>query len=132
MKKLYVTGFALTVALLAQETSPNFTGKITRLDPTPAGVIAHIKFEAGSRTKWHSHGAGQIILVEEGVALAQERGKPVIELHAGDTIYCPPGVEHWHGASPKSASVQYNVTRGDIKWLELVSDKDYTAKPKKK
>jgi hypothetical protein len=28
--------------------------------------------------------------------------------------------------------VQYNISRGGIKWLEEVSEKDFTAKPAKK
>jgi quercetin dioxygenase-like cupin family protein len=54
----------------------------------------------------------------------------VIELHAGETIYCPPGVVHWHGAAPGQGGVQFNVSRGGITWLEEVSEKDYTAPTK--
>jgi quercetin dioxygenase-like cupin family protein len=116
-----------------QKQNPNFTGgTVTALDEKPQGNIAHFRFAPGSRTKWHSHDGGQIILVEEGVGLTQVRGGPVIELHAGDTIWCPPGVEHWHGAAPDQGGVQYNISRGGIKWLEEVSDKDFTAKPTKK
>jgi quercetin dioxygenase-like cupin family protein len=116
-----------------QKQSPNFTGgTVTALDEKPQGNIAHFRFEPGARTKWHSHDGGQIILVEEGVGLVQVRGGPVIELHAGDTNWCPPGVEHWHGAAPDKGGVQYNISRGGIKWLEEVSEKEFTAKPKKK
>jgi quercetin dioxygenase-like cupin family protein len=116
-----------------QKQNPNFTGgTVTALDETPQGNIAHFRFDAGSRTKWHSHGGGQIILVEEGVGLTQVRGGPLIEMHAGDTIWCPPGVEHWHGAAPDKGGVQYNISRGSITWLEEVSEKDFTAKPAKK
>ena len=129
--------FAATAALAASglwmvraQNPQNFTGGApTPLDEKPQGNIAHYRFAPGSRSKWHSHDGGQIILQEEGVGLAQVRGGPLIELHAGDTIWCPPGVEHWHGASPTQGGVQYNVSRGGIKWLEDVSEKDYTAKP---
>ena len=59
---------------------------------------------------------------EEGIGLAQVRGGPLIELHAGDTIWCPPGVEHWHGGAPDKGGVQYNISRGGIKWLDDVSE----------
>ncbi|HUI79065.1 MAG TPA: cupin domain-containing protein [Bryobacteraceae bacterium] len=114
-----------------QQPNPNFQGKVTRIEENSQGAIAHFRFEAGSRTKWHSHDGGQIILVEEGVGLTQVRGGPVIELHAGETIYCPPGVEHWHGAAPNQAGVQFNISRGGIKWLEEVSEKEYTAPAKR-
>jgi quercetin dioxygenase-like cupin family protein len=113
------------------QQNPNFQGKVTRVEENSQGTIAHFRFEAGSRTKWHSHEGGQIILVEEGVGLAQVRGGPVVEMHAGETIYCPPGVEHWHGAAPNQAGVQFNISRGGIKWLEEVSDKDYNAPTKR-
>jgi len=114
----------------AQQNS-NFTGTITRLQEGSDGIIAHIRFAAGARTKCHSHERGQIILVEEGIARTQVKGGPVVELHAGDTIYTPPGVVHWHGAAPDKECVQYNVTRGAVTWLDEVSEKDYTAAPRR-
>jgi quercetin dioxygenase-like cupin family protein len=124
-----VSAFALCASGLwiiqAQQPNSNFTGKISRIEENSQAAIAHIRFEAGSRTRWHAHEGGQIILVEEGVGLVQERGGPVIELHAGETTYAKPGVEHWHGASPTQAGVQFNVTRGNIKWLEEVTDEQF-------
>ena len=112
--------------------SSNFTGgTVTALTEGNKGAIAHFRFDAGSRSKWHSHGEGQIILVEEGVGLMQERGGPIIELHAGESIFTKGGVTHWHGASPKEGGVQYNVTRGDIMWMEEVADKDYHGPAKR-
>jgi len=114
----------------AQQRS-NFTGTVTRVEEGSDGTIAHFRFAAGARTKWHSHERGQIILVEQGVARTQIKGGPVIELNAGDIIYAPPGVVHWHGAAPDKECIQYNVTRGSVMWLDEVSEKDYTAAPKK-
>jgi quercetin dioxygenase-like cupin family protein len=116
----------------AQAPNPNFMGKVTPVPEGSQGAIAHFRFEAGARTKWHAHSAGQIILVEEGVGRVQERGGPVIELKAGETIFAKPGVEHWHGASPTSYGVQHNVTRGEIKWLEEVTDEQFNTPPGKR
>lgn len=118
----------------AQQTvqSPNFTGTVQRLKEDTPGQITYIHFDPGARTKWHIHSKGQIVFVEEGVALEQEKGGPVRELHAGDVIYCPPGVAHWHGAAPDKGGTQYNVTRGTITWLGEVTDHEYTAKPVRK
>jgi quercetin dioxygenase-like cupin family protein len=107
-----------------------FQGTVTPVKENSDGKIAHFYFAPGSRTRWHSHEGGQIILVEKGVALEQEKGGPVIELHAGQAIYCPPGVVHWHGAAPNEGGTQYNVSRGGITWLGEVTDKEYNAKPK--
>jgi|SRR5580658_8459348 quercetin dioxygenase-like cupin family protein len=114
-----------------QEQNPNFTGKITRIEDDSKPGIAHIHFEAGSRTKWHIHSGGQIILVEEGVGRTQLKGGPVLELKAGETTYAPAGVAHWHGASPDQAGTQFNVSRGTAQWLDAVTEKEYTTAPKK-
>lgn len=114
-----------------QAPNSNFTGTITRLTEGNEGLIAHIRFAAGARTKWHSHERGQIILCEQGVCRAQAKGGPVVELHAGETIYSPPGVVHWHGAAPDRECVQYNVTRGTVTWLEEVSETEYRAPTKR-
>jgi len=124
---------ALGACVLEAQQSSNFTGgKVTAIDEKPAGAIAHFRFDPGARTKWHTHEGGQIILVEEGVARTQEKGGPVIELHAGETIYCPPGVLHWHGAAPNQGGVQYNVARGKTTFTDEVTDAEYNAAPKKR
>ena len=106
------------LAYSQQKPNPNFTGgEVKTITENSDGKSAHFYFSPGSRTKWHSHGGGQIILVEDGVGLYQEKGGPVVELRAGETHYCPPGVVHWHGSSPKEGGTQFNVSRGDITWL---------------
>ena len=127
----FCAAFAVTGlwSVHAQQNS-NFTGKVDRVVENSDGQIAHFRFAPGARTKWHSHSGGQIILVESGVARTQIKGGPVIELHAGETIYAPPGVVHWHGAAPGSECVQYNIARGMVTWLEEVPDKEYSAAPK--
>jgi quercetin dioxygenase-like cupin family protein len=135
LKSLCVAIVPLTGGLFflqaQQAPNPNFTGgEVTKLDDKSNATIAHFRFGPGSRTKWHSHSEGQIILVEEGVALTQVKGGPVVELHAGQTTYVGPGVVHWHGAAPDQGGVQYNVTRGSITWLGEVTDAEYHAKPR--
>lgn len=116
----------------AQATNPNFTGTVKSVEENSKGQIAHYRFEAGARTKWHSHEGGQIILVEEGIGLYQVKGGPVMELHAGETTYCPPGIVHWHGAAPEQGGTQFNVSRGGITWLDVVTDEEYHAPRKRK
>ena len=114
-----------------QVQSPNFTGgKVFAVTENSQGNIAHYRFDPGARTKWHIHERGQIILVEEGVARTQMKGGQVIELHAGDTTFATPGVAHWHGAAPDQGGTQFNVSRGEITWLDEVTDADYKASPK--
>ena len=130
---IVTAALAAGVWMLQAQQSSNFTGgKVTAVDEKPQGNIAHFRFEPGARTKWHSHEGGQMILVEEGVARTQLKGGPVIELHAGETTWAPPGVMHWHGAAPDQGGVQYNVARGMTTWAAEVSEKEYTAAPQKR
>jgi quercetin dioxygenase-like cupin family protein len=124
-------GSGLWILYAQPKQNPNFTGGTVTPIEDKSGNIAHFRFEPGSRTKWHSHEGGQIILVEEGIGLTQVKGGPVIELHANETTYAPPGVVHWHGAGPKQGGVQYNISRGGITWMQEVTDKEFTAPAKR-
>jgi quercetin dioxygenase-like cupin family protein len=129
---LAVSGLFTIHAQQAPAPNSNFTGKITRLKEDPPGIITYIRFDPGARTKWHIHEKGQLVLVEDGVGLEQQKGGPVREIHAGEAIWCPPGVAHWHGAAPDQSATQYNVTRGGITWLDPATDEEYQAKPVRK
>jgi quercetin dioxygenase-like cupin family protein len=93
--------------------------------------VASVTFEPGARANWHTHPAGQAILVTFGKGLYQEKGKPVRTLNKGDVILCNPDIEHWHGASPESAMTHVVITnyKGDsqVNWLKLVTDEEYKA-----
>jgi quercetin dioxygenase-like cupin family protein len=120
---------ALWLLHAQQKQNSNFTGTVTRLEGDPINRISRYRFEPGARTKWHVHVGGQIVLVEEGVGRHQIQGEGVQELHAGDVVYAPPGKAHWHGAAPDQSAVLYSVARGNVMWMDEVSEKDYTAKP---
>jgi hypothetical protein len=36
---------------------------------------------------------------------------------------------HWHGASPKEGGTQFNISRGGMTWLDVVTDEEFNAKP---
>ena len=115
----------------AQAFNPaNFTGTVTPHSTADIRMNRY-HFDPGARTKWHSHSGGQVMLVEEGVTHHQNKGGPVMELRANEAYYVQPGVVHWHGAAADSSTVQFNTTRGDITWLEEVSEADYKAKAKR-
>jgi quercetin dioxygenase-like cupin family protein len=113
-----------------------FTGR-ARIDPawdankdinTSGGLVT---FEPGARSAWHTHPAGQYLMVTAGVGRTQEEGKPIQELRPGDVVWCPPGVKHWHGASPTTAMTHLAVTGTvdgkNVTWMEKVSDAHYHA-----
>lgn len=63
-------------------------------------------------------------------AIHQEKGKPMQIVHKGDVIKCPPGVEHWHAASPKSSFACIAVTPAQKRktiWLRPVSDEEFNS-----
>lgn len=113
-----------------------FSGQV-RVDPLfPASDEinasgAYVSFEAGARSAWHTHPAGQRLVVMSGVGLTQEWGKPVQRILPGDVIVCPPGVKHWHGAAPNSAMMHLAVTGTvdgkNVDWMEKVTDAEYAA-----
>jgi quercetin dioxygenase-like cupin family protein len=114
-----------------------FTGRV-RVDPFwPAdGSInasgAMVTFEPGARSAWHTHPAGQRLVVMSGVGLTQEWGKTVQVIRPGDVVWCPPGVKHWHGAGPTTAMSHIAVTGTadgkNVNWMEKVSDEQYNAR----
>lgn len=101
-------------------TFPNETSKFS---------VAYVTFQAGARSAWHTHPKGQHLIVIEGVGLTQEEGKPIQEFRAGDTLYCPSNIKHWHGASYDSPMKHIAIT-GDSNgnsatWMEHVTDEEY-------
>ena len=86
----------------------NFTGDV-RINPLfeasdPSRVSgASVSFEPGAHTAWHTHPLGQTLIVTAGLGWTQCWGGPVEEIRPGDVIRCPPGVKHWHGATPTTA-----------------------------
>ena len=69
-------------------------------EPDQTMVVATVRFAPGARTAWHSHEHGQYLRVTQGVARFGGRDGKIIEVHPGQTLYTPPGEEHWHAAAP--------------------------------
>jgi quercetin dioxygenase-like cupin family protein len=111
--------------LSAQQS--NFMGGSPTRMPSDKISTLRLKFPAGSRSNWHSHTWGQLLMVEEGKGLTQVRGGPVQEVGPGQPWFTKGGVEHWHGASPDADMVQLTIYEGDVKWLEPVTDQQYRA-----
>ena len=114
--------------------SEYFTGNV-RIDPLleapdPARVVsAHVTFEPGARTAWHTHPLGQMLIVTFGRGLAQRWGAQIEEIQAGDVVWFAPGEKHWHGASATAGmshiAVQERLDGKTADWLEKVTDDEY-------
>ncbi len=71
------------------------------------------------------------MLITDGVSYYQERNKPLETVRKGDAFKCPPGVEHWHGATPDTWFTYVAVTEPQpTKWLDRVTDEVYFSKAK--
>lgn len=102
--------------------------------PEPARLSAlRVTFEPGARTAWHTHPLGQTLHVVSGVGLVGLRGEAPRVIRSGDTVWIPPGQEHWHGATANCSMVHLamqEVQDGKAaNWLEHVSDQDYSLEP---
>jgi len=99
---------------------------------------AYVTFQPGARTAWHLHPAGQHMIVTNGVALTGTRDGKIIEFEEGETVWCPPDIDHWHGATPEAPMTHLVITgsKDDVNviWKEKVSDEAYygNRQPKEK
>ena len=114
-------------------TNNNFTGNtwlksLVEADSLNPISVGNVTFEPGSRTKWHSHPSGQIILATDGTGYYQEKGKKIKILRKGDVIKCQPNIIHWHGASPDEQFAQVTITSrkpAPPVWLQPVTNAEY-------
>lgn len=93
--------------------------------------VSEVAYEPGARLNWHLHLGGQILLITEGTGYYQEKGKPKQTVSKGDIIKCQPGIEHWHGATPKTGVTYIATTpaqKGPTVWLQPVSVQEYGSK----
>lgn len=114
----WFTGNAFLHPLVAKDNNNNFS----------AGSVT---FEPGARTNWHTHPKGQVLLVIEGEGFYQEKGKPAQPIKKGEVVNIPENVEHWHGASAKSAMTHIAITNYEedeqVVWLQPVSEEEYNS-----
>jgi quercetin dioxygenase-like cupin family protein len=109
----------------------NMTGRGGFVDSKDLRV-SRIRFEAGARTYWHVHTAGQVIVAEEGQGWYQEKGGAIRTFKPGEAAYLKADTPHWHGATRTGPVVQATMYGGSLKWLEPVSDDEYAGKQPKR
>lgn len=119
-----------------QGPAATFTGAVTVASPFKGDGQARlggatVTFQPGARSNWHSHPLGQLLIVTEGEGLVQAEGEPVRRIRPGDVVWTPPGVRHWHGATPASAMTHVAVAEAldgkSVTWLGPVTDAEYRA-----
>jgi quercetin dioxygenase-like cupin family protein len=118
----------------AKGAAEYFTGSVV-VDPLYAAndgttsTGGFVTFEPGARSAWHTHPAGQILIVTSGTGWVQEWGGEKLEVKPGDVIWTPPGVKHWHGATATNGMSHIAITNvvdgRNVDWMEQVSDEQY-------
>ena len=85
--------------------------------------MALVTFEPGARTAWHTHPLGQTTIVTDGCGWMQCDGGPVEQIRPGDVVWFPPGEQHWHGDTARTAlshsAVQQELGGTNVEWLDL-------------
>ena len=115
--------------------SPDYFSGAVRVEPVfqvgdPMRLNAgSVTFEPGARTAWHTHPLGQTLIITAGLGWVQYDGGSIEEVRPGDVVWFPPGLKHWHGASPTTAmthiAIQESLGGKNVDWLEKVSDEQY-------
>jgi quercetin dioxygenase-like cupin family protein len=124
-------GPAAVAAAAQAQAQSNFMGGNPSRVPSDKISTSRLKFPKGSRSNWHTHSWGQLLMAEEGRGLTQERGGPVREVLPHQPWFTKAGIEHWHGAAPDVDMLQLTIYEGDVKWLEPVTDDQYRVTAKK-
>lgn len=145
--KATITGFIIAIASVqfcTAQTPQNsqsqnnsfFTGGTAVVEriATPPEIncgAAKVTFQPNARTVWHSHAGGQFIVVTSGIAWYQEKGKVKQVINQGEAVICPPGIMHWHGASPDGVMSHTvatpNLDKGGATMGAAVTDQEYKA-----
>lgn len=89
--------------------------------------ITKASFKANSTLDWHKHSSAQVLIIVDGEAYYQERGKEAVILRTGDVIKCEKDTEHWH-SSTKVSDVTYLALYGGgqpTTWTEVVTQDYY-------
>lgn len=115
----YFTGDVQVVMLFPSNEKAHFSG-------------AYVTFQPGARTAWHYHPAGQHMIVTSGTALTGTRDGKIISFKENETVWCPPDIDHWHGATPDGPMTHLVITGAkdgkNVIWKEKVTDEQYLGK----
>ncbi|WP_239090142.1 cupin domain-containing protein [Marinomonas ostreistagni] len=89
-----------------------------------------VTFHPGARSNWHTHPEGQTLVITSGTGWTQQEGEARQVIKAGDVVWCPPGVKHWHGATDTTSMTHYAIQAQNdegsvVDWMEPVTDEQY-------
>jgi quercetin dioxygenase-like cupin family protein len=117
--------------------SRNFSGQVIVDALTPSSVSTPaasglVTFAPGARSAWHTHPAGQTLIVTAGKGWVQQQGQTRQEISPGNVVWIPAGVRHWHGATSNNSmshiAITYIRDGKNADWMELVTDQEYETR----
>ncbi|WP_233707748.1 cupin domain-containing protein [Helicobacter aurati] len=92
---------------------------------------ALVSFSPRARTAWHTHPAGQTLIVTKGTIYTGTKEGVVHVAHEGDSVLCPADIPHWHGAGLSESGSHIALTHEkdgkNVTWLQLLSDEEYES-----
>lgn len=121
---------ARTTGAKAETRGGTFTGTVwgDPLMPARDNVLMNtVYFSPCSRTYWHRHEGGQMLHVTSGEGWVCQRGGTPAKIQQGDTVWTPPGTDHWHGSDDESFLVHIALSIGSTEWLEEVESGEYNS-----
>jgi quercetin dioxygenase-like cupin family protein len=106
-----------------KETLGTFSGDVyfNPLHKDEHVSILDVKFSAGARTHWHNHEKGQLLEITAGSGWVCDKGQEPRKVEVGDTVWCPPGTVHWHGADEGCSMIHRATSFGGMEWQDPVS-----------
>lgn len=113
---------------------PTFMGKVAisgyfQREAPSRLAGATVTIEPGARTPWKVNPLGQTLIVTSGNGWAQCGGEAIVEIGAGDMIWCPPGQRHWEGATSDRPMTYVAIHEGTVQFGEQVTDAEYRKGP---
>jgi quercetin dioxygenase-like cupin family protein len=117
---------------VSEERTATFTGSSwgdPLLRDVPGVMVNTVFFPPGSRTHWHRHERGQVLIVTQGRGFAVNEAGEGGPIGAGDVVWFEPGERHWHGGGPDTYLMHIAVSLGQTEWEDAVTDEQYGAAP---
>ena len=87
-------------------------------------TLTSVTFAPGSRSHWHRHSAGQLLVVASGEGWVGDRKQGRRHVRVGDLVWTAPDEDHWHGATNGSLLTHLAVTLGSTHWYDEPVDTD--------
>ena len=93
-----------------------------------SSTVIYFAVPPGKRLGRHTDTAEetQFIVSGSGELLLDDGPRPI---RAGDVVWIPPGVKHWHGAAPTTGMTHVATSEAQdgktVDWLEHVTDEQY-------